>query len=375
MNVMNPSLDLYIAELLYDYDCVVVPQLGGFVTNYRPAGIDVRKSLALPPGKDVRFNRNLTKNDGLLAAACAEANGWSFEEAGTFVREEVAQYLSKLHDGNQLKLKKIGILYFDAEKNLRFEPDATQNFLKQSWGFETFALPEKLVKPTALAGAKVIAMPDPVPEPVASSATVAMPEGNSARSEHTRSIYWVAAATLMPFLAFSLYLGMRTDFKSPAEYTPADLNPFNTSTKVPRMYAPNTFPEKENDPITERAFPEGLTHFPYTFSTGVADSTGLWINLAQTERPSPATVREERSSGGAYHIIGGCFGEKANAKKYVDRLRVEGHDAGVLDYHKGLHRVRIISFAHYDDALEALSAMRDTKEFGGAWLLKKHMKH
>ncbi|MFN2430356.1 MAG: hypothetical protein ABR574_10085, partial [Cryomorphaceae bacterium] len=40
------ALDQYINELLYDYDCVILPQLGGFVTNYKPAQIDEAKGIA-----------------------------------------------------------------------------------------------------------------------------------------------------------------------------------------------------------------------------------------------------------------------------------------------------------------------------------------
>ena len=47
---MNTELDKYISELLFDYDCVIVPQLGGFVTNYKPAYFD--KGIAHPPSKN-----------------------------------------------------------------------------------------------------------------------------------------------------------------------------------------------------------------------------------------------------------------------------------------------------------------------------------
>jgi hypothetical protein len=34
------KLDHYISQLLFRYDCVIVPNLGGFVTNYKPATIN-----------------------------------------------------------------------------------------------------------------------------------------------------------------------------------------------------------------------------------------------------------------------------------------------------------------------------------------------
>ena len=36
-------LDLFLAELLYDHDCVIVPGFGGLVANYRPAKLNERR--------------------------------------------------------------------------------------------------------------------------------------------------------------------------------------------------------------------------------------------------------------------------------------------------------------------------------------------
>lgn len=369
---MTAGLDQYIADLLYDYDCVIVPQLGGFVTNYRPAKLDPRRGIALPPGKDVRFNRNLTKNDGLLTSACADANGWNFEEAGSFVRKEVEGYLKALNDGSKVKLKKVGILYIDTDKNLRFEPDSTQNFLKQSWGFEAFALPEPVAKaaPAPKPEPKVI----PLPSPMAEENVEDEKDAVYGRSQHARSIYWVAAATLLPFMALSVYIGMQTGFKSPGDISPADLIPFSQRNKVERLYSPA---ETVNGPRTnasEHGFPENTALFPFSFAESEVDSTGVWINLAKisgANSPKPAVTE---SAKGKYHIIAGCFEEAENAETYVARLQEKGYEASILDYHKGLHRVCLASFMQYDIALNQLGQVRLKQDLNGAWLLKKTMK-
>lgn len=382
---MTPSIDQYIAELLYDYDCVVVPRLGGFVSNYRPARFDTRKGLAVPPGKDIRFNRNLTKNDGLLASACAESMGWSFEEGNEFVRTEVENYLNRLNDGAKIKLKKIGILYIDGHKNLRFEPDEAHNLLKQAWGFETFALPApvKRAAPAPQAGeaapvadqpetreAKVLDMPRPRPD------TAEVPERESARSQHTRSIYRVAAATLLPFVALSVYMGVQTGFKSSGEFTPADLNPFSTGGFEGRTYTPSAAAEfritTEPRP-TERTFPDNDGVFAFSFSENRADTTGVWIDMRKIEETVANGI--PTASFGTYHLISGCFSEAANAEKHVAQLTKQGYDAAVLDVHKNLHRVRLESFDDYSEALNRLSTVRENGSFPGAWLLKKPMNH
>jgi len=436
---VNPSLDQYIAELLYDYDCVVVPLLGGFVSNYRPARFDKQKGLAVPPGKDIRFNRNLTKNDGLLASACADAMGWSFEEADGYVRSEVENYLNRLNDGAKIKLKKIGILYIDDHKNLRFEPDATHNLLKQAWGFETFVLPEPVQRAAASAkeetptvkavpekkapnlrfepdathnllkqawGFETFVLPEPVQRAAASAkeetptveavpekkapareakviempprenAPAEMPEREKTGSEHTRSIYRVAAATLLPFIALSVYMGVQTGFKSEGDFTPADLNPFSTGSFDSRQYSPSSSADfTEVQRATERSFPANDGLFAFSFSENRADTTGVWVDLRKIEETVAAgplkSSKPAKTNFGTYHIISGCFSEAANAQKHVADLKKRGHDASVLDVHKNLHRVRLESFENYNEALNRLSTVRNDGSFPGAWLLKK----
>ncbi|MFN2422396.1 MAG: SPOR domain-containing protein [Cryomorphaceae bacterium] len=385
---MNPSLDQYIAELLYDYDCVVVPRLGGFVSNYRPARFDTQKGLAVPPGKDIRFNRNLTKNDGLLASACADAMGWSFEEGNDFVRSEVENYLNRLNDGAKIKLKKIGILYIDGHKNLRFEPDATHNLLKQAWGFETFVLPEPVQRAAASAKEETPAV-EAVPEkkapareakviemPPRETAPAEMPEREKTGSEHTRSIYRVAAATLLPFIALSVYMGVQTGFKSEGDFTPADLNPFSTGSFDSRQYSPSSSADfTEVQRATERSFPANDGLFAFSFSENRADTTGVWVDLRKIEETVAAgplkSSKPAKTNFGTYHIISGCFSEAANAQKHVADLKKRGHDASVLDVYKNLHRVRLESFENYNEALNRLSTVRNDGSFPGAWLLKK----
>ncbi len=46
----------YIKDLLYRYDCVIVPHFGGFVTNKTSAQIDEDSLTFYPPTKQVGFN-------------------------------------------------------------------------------------------------------------------------------------------------------------------------------------------------------------------------------------------------------------------------------------------------------------------------------
>lgn len=347
------KIDQHISDLLFDYDCVVVPQLGGFVTNYRPAQFDEKSGMSHPPGKDIRFNKNLTKSDGLLEKALAEASSINFEEAGLLLKNEVEACWSKLNGGEKLKFNKIGVLYIDDNKNLRFEPSAEQNYLKSTFGFESFALPpvQKIV---------------PTPQVVQEVHTEEVIVIDIAEPRKSRGIYWVAAATILPFMAMSMYVGMTSNFKSPTELTVAELNPFAFSKSEAKQYSPAQVGEEVIDE-TESAvtYPSGEVVFPYSFEKSVIDSTGVWIDLSEK------TIPVVTSAIGTYHIIAGCFGDETNADTFVSKLKGHGYEAAVLDKHKNLFRVKIESFQSYEKAINSLDNIRSTGIFPSAWLLKK----
>lgn len=352
------NLDQHISALLYDYDCVVVPQLGGFVTNYKPAQHDEKSGLAHPATKDIRFNKNLTKSDGLLETTIADGMGMSFEDASRGLKREVEKCWSKLNGGERIKFNKIGVLYIDDNKNLRFEPSSDQNYLKNTFGFESFALPAMRKEET------------PTPKPT--QATPASKQEETPvipipEAKKPRGIYWVAAATILPFMAMSMYVGLTSNFKSPTELSVAELNPFAMNEAKVGKYSPSQVGETVIDEKAETGlYPSGETVFPYSFESSKIDSTGVWIDLRdKTVAASPKPIT------GTYHIIAGCFGEEGNADTFVGKLIGHGYDAAILDKHKDLYRVKIESFQSYEEALKSLDNIRSTGIFPSAWLLKK----
>ena len=50
------NIETYISDLLYRHDCVIIPGLGGIITNYRSAQIHPVSHKLQPPSKSIRFN-------------------------------------------------------------------------------------------------------------------------------------------------------------------------------------------------------------------------------------------------------------------------------------------------------------------------------
>ena len=125
----------YIGELLYRYECVIVPNFGGFVSNVVSATIDKTTQTFTPPSKLISFNINLSQNDGLLANHIAKSEKISYEEALNKIADEVSDWNVILMK-ETLELPKIGTLAYQ-DTQLVFEPYKTTNFLTSSFGLDT----------------------------------------------------------------------------------------------------------------------------------------------------------------------------------------------------------------------------------------------
>ena len=71
----------HIFNLLHEHDCVIIPDFGAFVSRNISAKISVDKTKIFPPNKEISFNKNLVKNDGLLINNISLIENISYELA------------------------------------------------------------------------------------------------------------------------------------------------------------------------------------------------------------------------------------------------------------------------------------------------------
>ena len=57
------ELARHIEILLLENDCVIVPELGGFIAHYQPAYYAESDNIYFPPMRTIGFNPQLTMND------------------------------------------------------------------------------------------------------------------------------------------------------------------------------------------------------------------------------------------------------------------------------------------------------------------------
>lgn len=125
----------YISDLLFLHDCVIIPEFGGFICNYRSAYIDETSGIIYPPGKDILFNRNLTHNDGLLVNWIATKENISYDKAIKQIELFCEDLKVRLNQKQRVAFGDIGTFYTDRRFNVIFE-SGENNFLSDTYGMD-----------------------------------------------------------------------------------------------------------------------------------------------------------------------------------------------------------------------------------------------
>lgn len=121
----------YIEKLLIEHDCVIVPDLGGFVLQHEPA--QIQEGCIIPPHATIGFNSKLTHTDGLLVSEYAVANDMPYREAAVCVQHAVARLQAVLRQDGIVRLGRLGTLAANADGILDFMP-GDNSFLPDNFG-------------------------------------------------------------------------------------------------------------------------------------------------------------------------------------------------------------------------------------------------
>ena len=340
----------HIEILLLDHDCVVVPQIGGFVTCNAPAKYVEDENLFLPPIRTVGFNERLKADDGLLVRSYVEAYGCSDIEARTMLGEQIRDLQQDLWEAGTYDLGSIGVLMLDERNNVGFSPCQAGTVCPAYYGLDALLfeplLAEKTVEaPLAVEVSRTV--PERKPE------TVTVESEPVARGEITirlktawlQNIAAVAAVVLLFFL-------MSPDAKNTG-VSSASQAEFARLMWMPAVQ--ETVPEAFNKPEEIQVKGSG---------TGVESPVSAAV---QPETVQKAAVSVAVESGFCV-VVASAIPEK-NAKAYVERLHKEGYKEAQV-YKKG-NMVRVVfpGFASEAEAHAKMNALSDrSEEFAYAWV-------
>ena len=299
----------YISDLLYRYECVIIPDFGGFVTNTKSARVS--SNVFYPPYKQITFNTHLKNNDGLLANYIASVDRMPFKTAMNFVKFEVKQWKEHLIN-NDLLVEGVGVFKKEGD-TLLFEPQKKINYDTESFGLNS-VISQEIKREKHKKSAEIF---DKKPPVVVASKTKEQP------NYLKYAAFWLIGLAL-------LGLGANEAYKS--------------YERNQEIVAAKKQQKVLQDKIQEATF---IVSEPLP---------SILLNATLTTKP--------------YHVIAGAFRVPGNAERMITILKNNGYNnARILGINQwGLTQVSFDSFNSRNEAINVLRNVQKTFD-NDAWLL------
>jgi len=420
----------YIGDLLYDYECVVIPGLGGFLTNDKPASIQPNTHHFRPPYKQVMFNAYLKTNDGLLINYIAREENISYQEAKAQVDKFVYLCDNALKSGKRINFHRVGYLYLNKNEKIVFEQDGSINYNADAFGLSSFVSPairhanaeEKLREVVGAGHEKKVYVTKETKKQNRKSAVSA----SATESRHTKLLATRKKSPYKTQLVFlvSLVIAMMVGWgfmnkdKVNAYYD-------NYSSVIPLFYSqPNAYLinninhvpiakmssskmgswwislfEKKEAKTSVAAVKKEVNTLKKPMAAvtqaktkvllpAIKKAKTMTVSAVSTKVPvviskpaskalpkeviaKPETSKQVVVATSRFYVMAGAFRDVRNAQNLIRSLKSKGYnalDAGVTRY--GLHRIAFAAFDNRTMAEKQLLAIRKN-ENSSAWILAK----
>ena len=305
------QISQYISELLFRYDCVVVPGFGAFLSERVSAKIDKSSGEFFPPCKRISFNTQLKSNDGLLANHISLVEEITYENAISKIKKQVDYAIKSLKNSETIEFPNIGSLTNSKKGKITFEPTNKNNFLKDSFGLSAFISPTVTRENKKLSNKPTIAL--------------------KTKKQNTYTFRKYAAIGIILLGLSGIIAG----------------NIYSNS-----IDKHNTLVQQEVESIIENRIQKA------TLSVST-DLNPININILKKV--------------GDFHIVAGAFRIKKNSERKLRELKRLGFDARLIGQNRyGLHQVVFESYNTRKDAENALMKIKKTQD-KTAWLLFKEI--
>ncbi|MBI4931031.1 MAG: HU-CCDC81 and SPOR domain-containing protein [Bacteroidetes bacterium] len=349
-------IEKYISELLFEHDCVIIPDFGGFVCNYSSANIHSSKHRFSPPFKKISFNRNLKNNDGLLANQAAQAENISYSDSNRAISEYVEKMNNELSVNKRFDLQRIGTFYLREENTLLFEQDETTNYLSDSFGLGTFYSPA--IKRESIERKIERKLKDKIVVPSKEQKETVI------RKRSPVARYMAVAASLLIAVSL-LFVFLKTDLLKNASF--ANLNPFAEKSVALYQPAAGELPDRDDSKDNvSNLLASGRNDTTRYLNVMIGGNIPIVVSLQDDKTAVVKTKSIKHFSRGYFHIIGGAFAVPENAEKFYNKLLKQGYDATIID-----KKLRFVSYGGFSTRKEALQALEKIRAVqSDAWLMR-----
>ena len=366
-------VEKYVRKLLHEHDCVVLPELGGFIVHFNHAFFSAQNSLYHAPQRRVAFNEALKLDDGLLVHYLTLNEQMSREEAQKQLRQFVESVKTSIKEKGEYHLSEIGTLLANAEGKFVFEPQPLVNFHSESYGFAS--VPAVSIQPTVSLVADSTAdwtYTDRLPESLPLQ---------TARRRRSRAGWYVGTALLIGALVLGSNIELTSGrFKS-------SLNPFDLVSQFSSVKTPNTVKEKieqaVKQPVAVSLVANQATTPVLLAQPLVLPETPKEVVVAAPEKAieqpkaavaaaEPVVIESDQNAN--YWVIACGFIQQENAEKLVNKLKRNGYaQAHIFNPDVAEGELIKVAAAGFETKFKANRYLRTVSKLSGAraWVLTK----
>ncbi len=314
--------------MFLDYDCVIIPGLGGFVCNGRSAWYDEENEEMVPPSREVIFNPNLTHNDGLLAQEIMRARDLSYSEAMKHVEDEASSMVVQLGEGKPVEIAHVGRLYSGDDGVTRFLPDAELVRVLRSFGHARIPLTKIVVNTVEKDEKKAIPMRTPFRVKAARvAAVISVPIALAGAWMISDSSNSNTLLSVFPSLNTEVIVSTFTPSKGSGLFN-ASLE--DTFEEIEIQYAPEEIEVELEEVVVEFAEVRE-TQINFLIVGGAFSIAENALKLAETLKQEGFTPTHHFQSHNNLNLVAlGEFETEWSARKALEKARKKGRTASWL---------------------------------------------
>lgn len=358
------ELERHIEILLLNNDCVIVPDLGGFMAHRIDARYDEEEQMFLPPLRTLGFNPQLNINDSLLAQSYVEAYDISYPEALCRIEDEVNELKQHLQNEGLYELNDIGLLSLNEDGNLLFTPCEAGILTPELYGLSSFEIStpaHEREKITDVISSNVEI--EEVKDNIGIDFSAATDNNQEITSEEEPEeeeddggdiiklkFSWVRNAVAIAAVILAIFLLALPTSKT--DIMTRTINNLNNSVLF-GMVSQDTNSSK-------------IDVKRYDISKTTSDAKAAQSKEAESH--SQEVTKEPKKEG--YCIVLASQVSMKNAKTFIEYLESKGYDNVEIYVHNNITRVIYGNYATQNDAIKDLRDFHRNKVLAQAWIYK-----
>lgn len=359
------ELNRHIEILLLSSDCVIVPDLGGFMTHHVDARYDDEDNMFVPPLRTLGFNPQLTMNDSLLAQSYIEAYDINYPEAIRRIEAEVTELKQQLYNDGFYEMTGIGVLSLNEDRHIVFEPCEAGLLTPSLYGlgaFEMLPLDEKT-------NSQIVQVATQVPLTNNDSTQSIRTTTKDGEKAIIVKMSWLRnaaiAAAIIIFLLFTptIINNIGTETQQPS-MSEVDLLPLPNKTVEPKKLDTSAVNIK-HDSIETPAVEENVSS---------ADTTKIEsanTNALKAEAIAKTTSEPIAEKETGYCLVLASQVAQQGAENLVSKMKQHGYEDTRVNINRNVRRVVYGHYPSQDAAYQALNKLRNSSsDFDEAWVYK-----